>query len=225
MAVAARIVEMDRCSSGVVERDRGFTLVELLVVIAIIGVLAGILTPSLIIARKRSAMNNARQEIQRLTAALESYQAEHGDYPPTDMEEEYDAAGNGINEGIESLVAHLAARGLGGPFYEFKEDALENLDGDALLDATLLARLDWFFGDSALREIVDPWGTPYIYLHNRDYERAFTVLDRGGKKATAQAGRSEKIATFHSPTTYQIWSAGPDLENENGDGDDIGSWD
>jgi prepilin-type N-terminal cleavage/methylation domain-containing protein len=128
-------------------RESGFTLIELLVVIAIIGVLAGMGTTMLGYATKRSAIGLAEQEIQRLILGIETYQLDFGDYPPTSMEEEYEISGNGLDEGIESLVAHLASRSRGRSYFEFKEQYLENLDGDRLTDANLVEQMRWVFGE------------------------------------------------------------------------------
>ncbi len=205
-------------------RAQGFTLVELLVVLAIIGGLAALITPMLRRARVRAKINSAKQEIQRLSLTLEAHQFDFGDYPPTDLESFYEVSGNGINSGIESLVGHLATRNKGGPYFIFKEEHLDNQDGDRLENKELFKDLNWIFGDAQLREYLDPWGNPYVYFHNRDYGSSFTVYQRDRKKTLAGAQFSEKTASYHSLTTFQIWSVGPNGKNENGEGDDLGSW-
>ncbi len=204
-------------------RESGFTLIELLVVIAIIGVLAGMGTTMLGYATKRSAIGLAEQEIQRLILGIETYQLDFGDFPPTSMEEEYEISGNGLDEGIESLVAHLASRSRGRSYFEFKEQYLENLDGDRLTDANLVEQMRWVFGDDQLREYVDPWGVPYVYIHNRDYVREYSVSQENGPLKIS-AGTSKKTATFHEPLRFQIWSAGPDGLHQAGAGDDVTPW-
>ena len=204
-------------------RESGFTLIELLVVIAIIGVLAGMGTKMLGYATKRSAIGLAEQEIQRLILGIETYQLDFGDFPPTSMEEEYEISGNGLDEGIESLVAHLASRSRGRSYFEFKEQYLENLDGDRLTDANLVEQMRWVFGDDQLREYVDPWGVPYVYIHNRDYVSEYSVSQENGPLKIS-AGTSKKTATFHEPLRFQIWSAGPDGLHQAGEGDDVTPW-
>ncbi len=59
-----------------------FTLVEMLVVLAIIGILAGILVPTI-----NGVINNTRRgalkiEVDELGKAVERYRDKHGDYPP-----------------------------------------------------------------------------------------------------------------------------------------------
>ena len=203
-------------------QQRGFTLVELLVVIAIIGVLAGLGSQMMGYSIKKGNISVAESEIQRLILGIESFQLDHGDYPPSSMEEEYEVSGNGLDTGNESMVAHLASRAKGRTYFDFTEEYLENLDNDSL-DSGLVDEISWVFGDSQLREYVDPWGNPYVYIHNRDYGREFSVTGEG-KPVMVGAGQSEKTATWYEPIRFQIWSAGPDGIHENAEGDDVSQW-
>lgn len=58
-----------------------FTLIELLVVIAIIAILAGLILSTAGYVQKKGAMSRAEAEIAALSAALESYKADNGEYP------------------------------------------------------------------------------------------------------------------------------------------------
>ncbi len=60
----------------------GFTLIELLVVITIIAILAGLVLQTAGYVQKKAARSRAEAEIAALSAALESYKADMGDYPP-----------------------------------------------------------------------------------------------------------------------------------------------
>lgn len=61
--------------------SRGFTLIELLVVITVISILAGIVLNTAGYMQKKAARNRAETEIAALSAALENYKAQYGDYP------------------------------------------------------------------------------------------------------------------------------------------------
>lgn len=62
---------------------KAFTLVELLAVIAIIGVLMALLLPTLIGAMRQARVGVAKSDLAQLALALERFQADFGDYPPT----------------------------------------------------------------------------------------------------------------------------------------------
>lgn len=68
-------------------RDGGrgaFTVVELLVVAAILALLMGIVLPALTQARYESRRGATRSDIQALSAAVDRYKAEWGEYPRCD---------------------------------------------------------------------------------------------------------------------------------------------
>ncbi len=58
-----------------------FTLIELLVVIAIIGILASMILATAGYVQEKAARSRAEAEIAALSAALESYKVDNGDYP------------------------------------------------------------------------------------------------------------------------------------------------
>lgn len=59
----------------------GFTLIELLVVMAIIAILAGLILQTAGYVQRKGATSRAEAEVAALSAALESYKADMGDYP------------------------------------------------------------------------------------------------------------------------------------------------
>lgn len=62
---------------------RGFTLIELLLVIVIIGILASVALPKLTSSNSLAEANACKASLQALEMALESYYADHGEYPPS----------------------------------------------------------------------------------------------------------------------------------------------
>jgi len=68
-------------SQGNAATTHGFTLIELLVVIVVISILAALVLQTAGYAQKKGARSRAEAEIAALSAALESYKADMGDYP------------------------------------------------------------------------------------------------------------------------------------------------
>jgi len=229
-----RPINSSASSAVPVQSSGGFTLVELLTVIAIISVLAGLTYGSIAVARKFADQKATQQEIQNLVAAANSYNSAWGDYPPG-MLAAFKLKGNGVNEGNEALVLALSGRKKGGPFHEaFPETRLENGDVDQLAARDLQAlKKDLDFPQTALQlyEYLDLWGNPFVYIHNRDYgtkaKIKYTSRPRDSSVAVTVevlAAKSAKLGTYQAPTSFQIWSFGPNGKNENGEGDDITSW-
>jgi len=62
---------------------QGFTLIELLVIIFIMGLLMGILLPSLSRAREQAKIIVVNAELRQIALALESYFQDNREFPPT----------------------------------------------------------------------------------------------------------------------------------------------
>jgi general secretion pathway protein G len=60
---------------------RGFTLIELLVVMAILAMLAGLVGPKVMNALGESKSKTARVQLEELSAALDIYRLDTGNYP------------------------------------------------------------------------------------------------------------------------------------------------
>ncbi|MDI6733792.1 MAG: type II secretion system protein [Planctomycetota bacterium] len=201
----------------------GFTLLEILVVIAIIVLMAGIMTMGLLPAKGKAKTQTTRALIANIQGALESYFAAYGDYPPTDLSDLYPGTSNGTNNGIESVVACLSVQEKGGPFLiGLQESRYANLDGDS----TAVPPVNWWFGDTQLREIVDLWNNPFVYFHYRDYDNPSAGNNYSFRKVgdAISPQRSSATATYYNAFTFQIWSAGPDEKNDNGLRNDVNNW-
>ena len=77
---------------------------------------------------------------------------------------------------------------------------------------------------SDLYEVVDFWGTPFVYIHCRDYNKTFKYKDIEGNVITIRAQRSKKLGGYYNQDSFQMWSFGPDRTNNDGRGDDIANF-
>ncbi len=203
-------------------RKGGFTLVEMMVVMMIIGVLAALLLGVLPAVMGGSKAKAALTEIQRLAHALSEYEAYFNDYPPSRLAV---AGGNGINDGIESLVASLSSRTGKGPYHGFEDAArLVNIDADkaakplAILTGSAITSAELF-------EYADPFGRPYVYFHGRDLTSSFSArYSFGAGTVDCRPAPPDKTGRFPGSGQYQILSAGDNGTYEQGGGDDITSW-
>ena len=71
------------------------------------------------------------------------------------------------------------------------------------------------------QELVDPWGTPWIYFHNTAYTRGPAYYRIGGRRVQVAPARRDNV--YPNLTTYQLWACGPDKTNQSGGGDDVGN--
>lgn len=201
-----------------------FTLIEMLVVVAIIAILFGLSLAAYSGVNSRARISATQTTIETMKQALESYSNDFGDYPPSNPKRA-GLTGNGSNDGIECLVRCLTTTKKNGPYGEslFQDKQLENIDNDT----TTKNGPSSSYSVPTLHELVDAWGQPFIYLHNKDYKKGHFVTlitDKGTERSAVKGAKSEKTGQYQSLTSFQIWSVGPNGKNENGGGDDIASW-
>ena len=257
-----------------VARRAGFTVVELLVVIAIIALLAAMLTPAIIGARRRGYNAKVVSRIHQCELAAQAFFNDYGDYPPTHWDElddilKYDPEGDEayntfvygsgageiddesnpstINEGIEVFLACVATQ-TGGPYLEPDGDWLRNVDyidltGDVDNGADDVAEAtNWYLNPNSsailtgdpldadpIFEVVDWWGNPLVYVHNRDYttydgwddvagawdtalEQGAGYADREGTQRACHARSYRGTVTDNYPNlnSFQLYSWGAD---------------
>jgi prepilin-type N-terminal cleavage/methylation domain-containing protein len=101
------------------QNGRAFTLIELLVVITIIAILAAFTVPVLSAVKRRQYISHTQAELGQLTAAIDSYKAAYGFYPP----------GNGTNGMINQLYFELEGTTNNGTIYT-------TLDGSTQIKVT-----------------------------------------------------------------------------------------
>jgi prepilin-type N-terminal cleavage/methylation domain-containing protein len=92
---------------------RGVTLIEVLVVVALLGVLAGVLLPSLQVARESVRRTNCSNNLRQLGLAISNYENGRGMFPVGAESREWAENPNFPHQFFRwSVLAHLA------PFYE-----------------------------------------------------------------------------------------------------------
>ncbi len=204
--------------------SRGFTLLELLVVIGIISLLAVALLPNITQAMWSSEETDTKARMNELALAIESFERKFGLYPPDDFQSilpdrlPVKAKPDGLNAGIESLVIFLSWKDFGGVTLESHEDWFANTDGDD--NEVLIPLLD----RSSKVEVVDAWGTPFAYFHNRNYSKLQTMVGfsdgaGGGESMRVRAVKNPNSSGYLNPRKYQIISAG--LDRTFGTEDDL----
>ena len=145
----------------------GFTLIELLVVITVIAILAGLVLQTAGYVQKKAARSRAEAEIAALSAALESYKADMGDYPA--------GTNTNVSTGANNFLrAALAPDGtnslntLNKVYFEFSKGMGTN--------TTLSKNID--------QNVLDPFGNRYGYQYpgntNRSGSNFFDLWSTAG---------------------------------------------
>lgn len=131
--------------------EGGFTLIELLAVLAIVAILTSIVLGSGRRSSETGKIARARAELAALSAALESYKFQHGDYPRT--------AENATL--VQSLIGKLGPAGA--PLASAGRAEIETAKLTFALATNFAVPIDPFANAAAF--VVDPWGQPYRYAY------------------------------------------------------------
>lgn len=124
-------------------RARAFTLIEILTVIAIIAVLAGITLGAARRVSESGKIARTKAELAALSAGLESYKRQYGDYPVT----------------ADAATFLRSLRGKSSP-------TQQTIAGRACVDISAFTTADGTdpeLNSSAV--LVDPWQRPYVYIY------------------------------------------------------------
>jgi prepilin-type N-terminal cleavage/methylation domain-containing protein len=164
--------EIMRTATPCPSRPLGFTLIELLVVIAVIAILAGLVLQTAGYAQKKAARSRAEAEIAALSAALENYKSDNGDYPEGTNGSPSTTTNSGSNNAF--LRAALAPSS-GKIYFEFTKGMGTS--------ATLSTAIN--------QNIVDPFGECYGYYYTnktsvKSGTNFFDLWSRAGTTNTNQ---------------------------------------
>ena len=195
----------------------GFTLIELLIVIAIIGTLAAIVTTGIGTAREKADFAKARTDLSTINTGINSFKSEMGYYPAFNkrVDEDIMEEWNGFPELYENLCGERPPEGRGGrsaPYAELKVDNIMIYDEDKSPIPYSLASRDDLDDPDIEKFYLDPWGGPYYYRENSQKKKQDWMINS---------------------KSYDLWSAGPNNENQacwgldardEEDYDDVGLW-
>lgn len=201
--------------------SRGFTLVELLAVLVILSVLAYFLMNNLRGGTDAVKSGVTKNRLAQIGAMLGEFSDAHGDFPKSQLAQEFGVAPNATNVGAECLYLALCAQGERGNGTLDKVEMLSNTDRDAL------SKRPKGFETQDLYEICDSWGSPIAYIHHSDYEREFQYVtgdtETGAEfEASLRARKNAKTGRYEMPHGFQLVSAGADLQF--GTDDDIANY-
>ena len=158
-------------NQGFRPKRRGFTLIEMMTVITIIVILAALTVAGMSFIRDRQANALAKVQIEQLSAAIEKYKLDNGDYPGLDPDSPLDGD---ISEELYNELFHdgyndLEVNGGEGviPIYLNELDPRNSKQ-------TMVKKTNGNNPPSDLK-ILDPWGNPYLYrkgnlANNPDYD-------------------------------------------------------
>jgi prepilin-type N-terminal cleavage/methylation domain-containing protein len=147
-------------------RNSAFTLIELLVVITIIAILAALVLQTAGYVQKKSARSRAEAEIAALSAALEGYKADMGDYPAN--------TNTNTSIGPNSFLRAALAPSSGKIYFEFNKSMGTNSQ----------------LSTNTNESVIDPFGGIYGYQYpgatNRSGTNFFDLWSSCGTTNTNQ---------------------------------------
>jgi prepilin-type N-terminal cleavage/methylation domain-containing protein len=209
-----RFFQMENRKSKI---ENGFTLVELLVVISIIGILAGFTVPVLSAVKRHQYISNTQAEMGQLQAAIDSYHATYGFYPPSNPNGVVDSTGHLLgNQLYYELVGTLLTN-----------NVFETLDGGVQIltnDVSTVFSLGGFINCTKPGASED--SKPAInFIHelkpnqtgtvsNANNTVQFTILlgSVGGPDSTYQPMKASGLNPWryvspgvNNPTSYDLW--------------------
>lgn len=200
------IVGRERLKGFAPQRREGFTLIELLTVIAIIAILAGLLFPALQSALRKADVARAQNDAKSIETAWKAYYTEYGKWPvdsgntcpPTGQ-----TVAEGSSAGAQMFTEVVELLRGGGVVVNSYVPSRDNPRRIQFLQVPAKSV-------SATGAYVDPWGNPYKFMFDLDYDNYIGVGNAIGAV----------------PASVIVWSRGPNGGDVTAaeEKDDIRSW-
>lgn len=205
---------------------KAFTLLELLVVVLILGLLSTIAVGVYTRQVERAKVATARATMSAIELAIERYQIDTGDYPPsgtgtlpyTPGGATY--VGNGyLQAALMTSLSGSSSRPLSprwqGPYLTAKNEILGDLSGVRVDDPNRTSVIA-----PGQLQILDPWQSPYRYVRSRSLVSLDDSdnYDQNGGTRLPSNHPFAATETYYNPNTFQIVSMGPDGQTDTSAG-------
>lgn len=190
---------------------KAFTLIELLIVVLILSLLATIAVGVFNTQVERSRYAAARTTIANLELAIQRYQLDTGEYPPSGSSElpalpttPADFVGCGLlhqalTRSMSGDAANPSSPRWQGPYIDVKELNLGSIDGLYAYETSGTLK-------QGMVQILDPWGTPYRYVRSNGSADDNYTVNNGTKLPTGNPYAATDI--YYNASTFQIVSNG-----------------
>jgi prepilin-type N-terminal cleavage/methylation domain-containing protein len=208
-------------------KNVGVTLLELVVVLLILSILSSIAITVYTGHVRRAQFAAAKVTIKELELNVHRYEIDLGVFPPSSSGTAFGTTAINptkptIGDGYLTLALLHSMSGNAtrpasvrwqGPYMSVDQGKLGDLSGSAISSATAAPMVC----------ILDPWSRPYYYTRCSDYATFSATKQADSPFATAGE-------TYYNPSTFQIYSLGPDgvtlpAPNKGLGGDDVNNFD
>ncbi len=174
------------------QRKGGFTLIELLVVILVIGILAGILIPVAVNVKTKGQVAQTLGFMEALETAMEAYKSDCGVYPT-----HHDPSAIGA----ATFLYCLLEEGRGSPY----------------TDRAKLKMSVTTVPAPQTVEALDSWGNRFRYFRSPILGPNASGVPKCFEMYSTTGSLKSALDAFPgNKQSFNLWSAGPDGENDSG---------